>query len=80
MDIRLSVYPSNQLHEFMINNIDFIITKKLIKSDRDRLLFNTFFNIYRTNMLVVVTSCMLLLQLKSLLHCLLQHSQMSLQH
>ena len=29
--LRLSVYPSHQLHEFMINNIDFIITKKLVK-------------------------------------------------
>jgi hypothetical protein len=27
--LRLSVYPSNQLHEFMINNMDFIITKKI---------------------------------------------------
>ena len=27
--LRLSVYPSHQLHEFMINNIDFIITKKI---------------------------------------------------
>ena len=29
--LRLSVYPSHQLHEFMINNMDFIITKKLVK-------------------------------------------------
>ena len=31
MDVTALVYPSHQLHELMINNIDFIITKKLIK-------------------------------------------------